>query len=45
MSSFEYLKTAIRQQGHTLQQVADASGMTRGYLSQLINAEIKSPSA
>ena len=30
MSSFDYLKTAIRQQGHTLQQVADASGMTKG---------------
>ncbi|CAK9883967.1 MAG: Trifunctional NAD biosynthesis/regulator protein NadR [Candidatus Erwinia impunctatus] len=45
MSSFEYLKTAIRQQGHTLQQVADASGMTKGYLSQLLNAKIKSPGA
>ncbi|MDE1189685.1 MAG: multifunctional transcriptional regulator/nicotinamide-nucleotide adenylyltransferase/ribosylnicotinamide kinase NadR [Pantoea sp.] len=45
MSSFDYLKTAIRQQGHTLQQVADASGMTKGYLSQLLNAKIKSPSA
>lgn len=45
MSSFDYLKTAIRQQGCTLQQVADASGMTKGYLSQLLNAKIKSPSA
>ncbi|NQS87524.1 multifunctional transcriptional regulator/nicotinamide-nucleotide adenylyltransferase/ribosylnicotinamide kinase NadR [Pantoea allii] len=45
MSAFDYLKTAIRQQGHTLQQVADASGMTKGYLSQLLNAKIKSPSA
>jgi len=45
MTSFDYLKTAIRQQGHTLQQVADASGMTKGYLSQLLNAKIKSPSA
>ncbi|MGQ7179995.1 hypothetical protein ACUOA5_34220, partial [Escherichia coli] len=27
MSSFDYLKTAIKQQGCTLQQVADASGM------------------
>ncbi len=45
MSPFEYLKTAIRQQRHTLQQVADASGMTKGYLSQLLNAKIKSPSA
>lgn len=45
MSAFEYLKTAIRQQGCTLQQVADASGMTKGYLSQLLNAKIRSPSA
>ena len=45
MSSFDYLKTAIRQKGCTLQQVADASGMTKGYLSQLLNAKIKSPSA
>lgn len=45
MSSFDYIKTAIRQKGCTLQQVADASGMTKGYLSQLLNAKIKSPSA
>ncbi|WP_226571967.1 multifunctional transcriptional regulator/nicotinamide-nucleotide adenylyltransferase/ribosylnicotinamide kinase NadR [Mangrovibacter yixingensis] len=45
MSAFEYLKHAIRQKGCTLQQVADASGMTKGYLSQLLNAKIKSPSA
>lgn len=45
MSSFEYLKNAIRRKGCTLQQVADASGMTKGYLSQLLNAKIKSPSA
>jgi transcriptional regulator with XRE-family HTH domain len=44
MSSFDYIKT-IRQKGCTLQQVADASGMTKGYLSQLLNAKIKSPSA
>lgn len=43
MSSFDYLKTAIKQQGCTLQQVADASGMTKGYLSQLLNAKIKAP--
>ena len=43
--SFDYLKTAIKQKGCTLQQVADASGMTKGYLSQLLNAKIKSPSA
>ena len=34
MSSFDYLKTANNQQGCTLQQVADASGMTKVYLSQ-----------
>ncbi|MFA1644749.1 MAG: helix-turn-helix domain-containing protein, partial [Enterobacteriaceae bacterium] len=45
MSSFDYIKTAIRQKGCTLQQVAEASGMTKGYLSQLLNAKIKSPSA
>ena len=43
--SLDYLKTAIKQKGCTLQQVADASGMTKGYLSQLLNAKIKSPSA
>ncbi|MDC9604274.1 multifunctional transcriptional regulator/nicotinamide-nucleotide adenylyltransferase/ribosylnicotinamide kinase NadR [Xenorhabdus griffiniae] len=45
MPQFDYLKEAIKQAGYTLQQVADASGMTKGYLSQLINAKIKSPSA
>lgn len=45
MSSFDYLKPAIRQKGCTLQQVADATGMTKGYLSQLLNAKIKNPSA
>ena len=44
MSSFDYLKSAIKQKGCTLQQVAEASGMTKGYLSQLLNAKIKSPS-
>ena len=43
MSSFDYLKSAIKQKGCTLQQVADASGMTKGYLSQLLNAKIKKP--
>ena len=42
MSSFDYLKSAIKQKGCTLQQVAEASGMTKGYLSQLLNAKIKS---
>ncbi|EPB0882634.1 multifunctional transcriptional regulator/nicotinamide-nucleotide adenylyltransferase/ribosylnicotinamide kinase NadR [Yersinia enterocolitica] len=45
MLQFDYLKTAIKQKGCTLQQVADASGMTKGYLSQLLNDKIKSPSA
>ncbi|MEI9750489.1 multifunctional transcriptional regulator/nicotinamide-nucleotide adenylyltransferase/ribosylnicotinamide kinase NadR [Moellerella wisconsensis] len=45
MAEFDYLKDAIRQTGYTLQQVADASEMTKGYLSQLINNKIKSPSA
>ncbi|QCR37245.1 multifunctional transcriptional regulator/nicotinamide-nucleotide adenylyltransferase/ribosylnicotinamide kinase NadR [Nissabacter sp. SGAir0207] len=45
MSQFDYLKAAIKQKGCTLQQVADASGMTKGYLSQLLNDKIKSPSA
>ncbi|CDG16494.1 multifunctional transcriptional regulator/nicotinamide-nucleotide adenylyltransferase/ribosylnicotinamide kinase NadR [Xenorhabdus doucetiae] len=45
MGQFDYLKEAIKQAGYTLQQVADASGMTKGYLSQLINDKIKSPSA
>ncbi|CQR23586.1 nicotinamide-nucleotide adenylyltransferase [Yersinia enterocolitica] len=34
MLQFDYLKTAIKQKGCTLQQVAEASGMTKGYLSQ-----------
>jgi len=45
MSQFDYLKAAIKHKGCTLQQVADASGMTKGYLSQLLNDKIKSPSA
>ncbi|MBI6549048.1 multifunctional transcriptional regulator/nicotinamide-nucleotide adenylyltransferase/ribosylnicotinamide kinase NadR [Xenorhabdus lircayensis] len=45
MGQFDYLKEAIKQAGYTLQQVADACGMTKGYLSQLINDKIKSPSA
>ncbi|MFI0489401.1 MAG: multifunctional transcriptional regulator/nicotinamide-nucleotide adenylyltransferase/ribosylnicotinamide kinase NadR [Yersinia sp. (in: enterobacteria)] len=45
MLQFDYLKTAIKQKGCTLQQVAEASGMTKGYLSQLLNDKIKSPSA
>ncbi|KAA1139515.1 helix-turn-helix domain-containing protein, partial [Citrobacter portucalensis] len=43
--SWESLKTAIKQNGCTMQQVSDASGMTKGDLSQLLNAKIKSPSA
>ncbi len=45
MATFDYLKAAIRQKGCTLQQVAQASGMTKGYLSQLLNGHIQSPGA
>ncbi|KLU18357.1 hypothetical protein ABE79_12335 [Proteus mirabilis] len=45
MGSFDYIKQAIRKKWITLQQVADESDMTKGYLSQLINNKIKSPSA
>lgn len=45
MRQFDYLKASIKQKSCTLQQVADASGMTKGYLSQLLNDKIKSPSA
>lgn len=45
MGSFDYIKQAIKKNGYTLQQVADESQMTKGYLSQLINNKIKSPSA
>lgn len=45
MLQFDYLKAAIKQKGCTLHQVADASDMTKGYLSQLLNGKIKSPSA
>ncbi len=43
MLQFDYLKTAIKQKGCTLQQVAEASGMTKGYLSQLLNDKSKAP--
>jgi len=45
MQNYDYLKLAIQQQGVTLQQVAEACDMTKGYLSQLLNQKIKSPSA
>lgn len=45
MPDYQYLKAAIRQKGLTLQQVADGCGMTKGYLSQLLNQKILSPSA
>nr|P47981.1 RecName: Full=Trifunctional NAD biosynthesis/regulator protein NadR; Includes: RecName: Full=Transcriptional regulator NadR; Includes: RecName: Full=Nicotinamide mononucleotide adenylyltransferase; Short=NMN adenylyltransferase; Short=NMN-AT; Short=NMNAT; AltName: Full=Nicotinamide ribonucleotide adenylyltransferase; AltName: Full=Nicotinamide-nucleotide adenylyltransferase; Includes: RecName: Full=Ribosylnicotinamide kinase; Short=RNK; AltName: Full=Nicotinamide riboside kinase; Short=NRK; Shor len=41
MSSFDYLKSAIKQKGCTLDEVAEPSGMTKGYLSQLLNRKIK----
>lgn len=43
MTDFSYLKQAIKQAGVTLQQLADQCGVTKGYLSQLINNKIKSP--
>lgn len=45
MKQFDYLKQAIKQTGCTLQQIATACGMTKGYLSQLINEKINNPSA
>ncbi len=45
MQNYDYLKVAMRQKGVTLQQVAEACDMTKGYLSQLLNRKIKSPSA
>lgn len=41
MTDFSYLKQAIKQAGVTLQQLADQCGVTKGYLSQLINNKIK----
>lgn len=45
MLQFGYLKAAIKQKGFTLQQVADASGMTKSYLNRLLNNKIENPSA
>lgn len=45
MTDFSYLKQAIKQAGVTLQQLADQCGVTKGYLSQLINNKIKVPAA
>ena len=45
MSNFNYLKKAIKRKNISLQTVADACQMTKGYLSQLINDKIKNPSA
>ncbi|XOD70411.1 MAG: multifunctional transcriptional regulator/nicotinamide-nucleotide adenylyltransferase/ribosylnicotinamide kinase NadR [Sodalis sp. (in: enterobacteria)] len=45
MSSFKYLKNAIKYQGYTLQCVAEACAVSKGYLSQLLNSKIKNPSA
>lgn len=44
MSNYDYIKTVIVQKGVTLQTVADACGMTKGYLSQLLNNKVKNPS-
>jgi HTH-type transcriptional regulator, transcriptional repressor of NAD biosynthesis genes len=45
MNGFGYLKTAIKRKKLSLQAVADACQMTKGYLSQLINNKVKNPSA
>ncbi|OCG02297.1 multifunctional transcriptional regulator/nicotinamide-nucleotide adenylyltransferase/ribosylnicotinamide kinase NadR [Gilliamella sp. wkB112] len=45
MNSFSYLKKTIKRKNLSLQTVADACQMTKGYLSQLINDKIKNPSA
>lgn len=45
MSDYSYIKAAIKQKGVTLQTVASHTGMTKGYLSQLLNHKVKSPSA
>lgn len=45
MQSFSYLKNAIKRKNLSLQVVADACQMTKGYLSQLINDKAKNPSA
>lgn len=45
MSNFSYLKAAIKRKNISLQAVADACGMTKGYLSQLTNDKVKRPSA
>lgn len=45
MANYNYLKTAIKRKKLSLQTVADACGMTKGYLSQLVNGKVKTPSA
>lgn len=45
MSGFGYLKAVIQRKKLSLQTVADACGMTKGYLSQLINGKVKAPGA
>ncbi|SET30685.1 multifunctional transcriptional regulator/nicotinamide-nucleotide adenylyltransferase/ribosylnicotinamide kinase NadR [Thorsellia anophelis] len=42
---FLYLKQAIKAKGYTLQKVASACGISKGYLSQLINGKVEEPSA
>ena len=43
--SYNYLKAAIKRKNLSLQTVANACDMTKGYLSQLINDKVKMPSA
>lgn len=43
MSNYNYIKAAIRNKKISLQSVAEGTGMTKGYLSQLLNNKIKNP--
>ncbi len=43
MSDFSYLKAAINRKNISLESVANACGMTKGYLSQLLNNKVANP--
>lgn len=45
MSKYYYIKSAIKKKSLSITKVASMTGMTKGYLSQLLNDKIKSPSA
>ncbi|MFC0179707.1 multifunctional transcriptional regulator/nicotinamide-nucleotide adenylyltransferase/ribosylnicotinamide kinase NadR [Thorsellia kenyensis] len=42
--TYKYIKQAIKNQRRTLQEVAAACGISKGYLSQLLNDKVKEPS-